>query len=106
MAEMIWSSVQLPNPVSLSGVRFGPAKTPSPGIANPTSEPPSMRDKSGLPRKEPGVWQSLQPPIVARDLPRAISLPSASAAEDVASVAAATSKAFHPVRMFPPHEVL
>ena len=40
-----------PRPVSLSGVRFGPWKTPRPGISKPTSEPPRKRAMSGLPKK-------------------------------------------------------
>src|SRR5271166_530863 len=81
MAAMIWSSVQFPKPVSLSGVRLGPTNTPWPGNANPTSDPPSMREKSGLPRKVPGVWQSLQPAMVTRYLPRATSISAAEAAK-------------------------
>ena len=34
---------------------------------------------SGLPKKYPGVWQSLHPAIVTRYLPRAISASSALA---------------------------
>ena len=71
--------VHWPMPVSLSGVMLGPTKTPRPGISKPTSEPPRKRDGSGRPKKYPGVWQSLQPLIVTRYLPRAIWRSSAMA---------------------------
>ena len=71
-AVTISSSDHLPIPVSRSGVRFGPWNTPRPGISNPTSEPPRKRARSGLPKKYPGVWQSLQLPKVTRYLPRLI----------------------------------
>src|SRR6476620_6418278 len=71
-AVMICSTVQSPIPVSLSGVMFRPGKAPRPGISNATSEPPKYFVMSGLPKKYPGVWQSLQPPKVTRYLPRSI----------------------------------
>ena len=70
-AVTICSAVQLPSPVCLSGVRFGPTKIPNPGIAKPTSDPPWNLVMSGLPKKLPGVWQSVQLPKVTRYLPRA-----------------------------------
>src|SRR5208282_221121 len=69
-AVTICSVVQLPIPVSLSGVIFLPGNTPRPGISNPTSEPPRYRALSGLPRKNPGVWQSLHPARTTKYLPR------------------------------------
>jgi hypothetical protein len=50
-----------------------------PGIANPTSEPESAREKSGFPKKYLGVWQSLQLPRVTRYFPRSTSESAASA---------------------------
>src|SRR5215469_590292 len=78
IAVMIWSVVHLPSPVSLSGVRLGGTNTPF-GIAKPTSEPPRTFPASGLPKKLPGVWQSLQPAIVTRYLPRATCWSAATA---------------------------
>ncbi len=72
IAVTICAWVQLPMPVSLSGVILRATKTAVAGISKPTSEPPRKRDMSGLPKKYPGVWQSLQPLIVTRYLPRAI----------------------------------
>ena len=49
MATIICSVVHPPRPVSLSGVRLPPTKTPTPGIPNPTSEPAlrvSLAEKS------------------------------------------------------------
>src|SRR5277367_5275363 len=69
-AVTICSVVQFPRPVALSGVRLAPAKTPRPGIAKPTSEPPRYLLASGLPRNVPGVWQSEQPPTTTRYFPR------------------------------------
>src|SRR5215475_212827 len=73
-AVTICCRVQLPSPVCLSGVKLGATKTPSPGIAKPTSEPPRYLFISGLPKKYPGVWQSLHPPKVTRYLPRSTRL--------------------------------
>src|SRR5215831_18290774 len=47
----IWSLVQLPRPVTLSGVRFGATNTPRPGTSKPTSEPPRNLDMSGFPKR-------------------------------------------------------
>lgn len=70
-AAMISARDQLPSPVALSGVRFGPKKVP-PGVRKPTSEPPSRRWVSGSPRRYPGVWQSPQPPSRTRYCPRPV----------------------------------
>src|SRR6516225_7905948 len=43
MAVAIWSLVQLPSPVTLSGVRFGATNTPRPGTSSPR-------------RNLPGTW--------------------------------------------------
>src|SRR5579863_6848837 len=79
-AVTICAGVHLPRPVALSGVRLGPTKTPRLGMPNPTSEPPRYRVMSGLPKKYPGVWQSLQPLVVTRYLPRAMACLSAALA--------------------------
>src|SRR6185436_12117367 len=68
MAVDICCVVQLPRPVSGSGVRFLPTTTPPSGNSKPTSEPDNSRLKSGLPKKCPGVWQSLQPATVTKYL--------------------------------------
>src|SRR5271156_190275 len=81
IAVTICSIDQSPRPVSLSGVRLRPTNTPKPGMAKPTSEPPSTRFMSGCPRKYPGVWQSPQQPSVTRYLPRSIGV-SAAAKDD------------------------
>jgi hypothetical protein len=52
-AVTICSVVQLPRPVSLSGLGLGGTKTPKPGTAKPTSEPPRQRVRSGLPDRPP-----------------------------------------------------
>src|SRR5689334_11900934 len=97
IALMNMSSVQIPMPVFLSGVRFivyemphGPAHavfvTPATmfhgaltgggaGICSVSGWPESIRDMSGSGPFGPifqGVWQSLHPPIVTRYWPRAI----------------------------------
>src|SRR5215211_5216211 len=90
IAATISSVDHLPRPVSWSGVRLGPWNTPRPGISNPTSEPPRKRAMSGLPKKYPGVWQSLQPPNVTRYLPRSICAPwETTSRESTTSVAKA-----------------
>ena len=55
IAAAICSEVQVPMPVSLSGVMLRPANAPRPGISNATSDPPRYFDMSGLPKKKPGV---------------------------------------------------
>ncbi len=82
IAVTICSSVQLPRPVALSGVRLGATNTPRGGMPKPTSEPPRNLLLSALPRKCPGVWQSVQLPMVTRYLPRATSCASAAAARN------------------------
>src|SRR4030095_122233 len=90
------SSVQMPSPVLSSGVRFAAKLTPHgpenavplaaivishaadgaavpPVIGNDSGCPDSIRAMSGSGPFGPilsGVWQSLQPPIVTRYLPR------------------------------------
>src|SRR3984885_13193808 len=99
MAATICSGVQSPRPVSLSGVRLPPTKTPTPGIPNPTSEPASRRFASGFPRRAPGVWHEPQPAIVTRYLPRSIWVSAAEAA-DAPKITVATSNGRRQVRMF------
>src|SRR5271170_5172254 len=72
IAVAICSEVQLPRPVALSGVRLGATNTPSEGMPKPTSEPPRYLLLSSLPRKCPGVWQSVQLMRPTRYLPRTI----------------------------------
>src|ERR1700733_3613006 len=98
MAATICSGVQSPRPVSLSGVRLPPTKTPTPGIPNPTSEPASRRFASGFPRRAPGVWHEPQPAIVTRYLPRSIWVSAAEAA-DTPKITVATSNGRCQVRM-------
>jgi hypothetical protein len=71
-AVTIRSEVQLPMPVSLSGVMFLPENAPRPGISNATPGPPRNCVVSGLPKKYPDVWRSLHSPRVTRYLPRSV----------------------------------
>lgn len=64
-----------------------------PGISKPTSDPPRNRELSGFPKKYPGVWQSLQPPIVTRYSPRAVCASSAAAMLDCSPNAEAAKNA-------------
>src|SRR5439155_24713893 len=50
------------------------------------------REVSGFPKKKPGVWQSLHPPIVTRYLPRPI-CPSSARAENTGRVTMDATKA-------------
>ncbi len=70
-AATIWSVVQVPSPVALSGVRFGGTKTPRPGMMKSASDPASNRVISGLGESPPGVWQSPQPITFTMYWPRA-----------------------------------
>lgn len=73
----------LPSPAADAGLLVGrdvaTDENTLPGNFEATSDPPRKRELSGFPKKYPGVWQSLQPPIVTRYSPRAIAGSSAAA---------------------------
>ena len=89
---MIWSSVQFPKPVSLSGRQVGADEDAfarngesDVGAAERCGKSPACRGN------DPGVWQSLQPAMVTRYLPRATSSSAAEAAEAPRHSAAASA---------------
>ena len=72
---MIWSSVQLPMPVPLSGVMFGERQVPNfSGISRP---PAPVFARSG-PVGPIAVWQTMHAPAFTRYAPRSTSFGSSA----------------------------
>src|SRR5437588_533999 len=87
IAAAIWSSVQLPIPLLLSGVMFGVRQVPNvSGISRP---PPYTWSRSG-PVGPTAVWQIAHAAAFARYAPRSTSLGSGRAGSAGSSFAGST----------------